>query len=328
MDQKSDLVGAEKMVDSENTLRQLISELKKIDDSIRRSIESVVSLESKIAQLLAGLPGGSQSAGARAIPEMPRPKQVPTAPRDPPKVVGEKVSIGVEKVNELLVGGIRLGTNALLTGPPFSGKYVLAWNFVASSLEEGIPVVVISTDRDIGELKYEISRIYRQVDEAEESGLLRFVDIYSRSVQAQPSSRYASIIDSTSNISSLIRVSEQIGTEIRKNYPFYRLIFSSLNSYIAELDDKILVKFVQQFTQKRKVENAVSIYLIDEGQSERRVSDSISYLFDGIVEFKTDASRNFLRVSGLGNVRSRDWIELYLNEISFDLGSFTLEKIR
>ena len=41
----------------------------------------------------------------------------------------------------------------------------VAWNFVAKSLDEGIPVVVITADRDIGEIKYEISRIYHKENE-------------------------------------------------------------------------------------------------------------------------------------------------------------------
>ena len=327
MAKAADLVGEQKMPEDREALRQLVEEFRKVDESIRRNIDAALALEKRISEIMSRFQG---------VPENERPAvKIPPAvspaipdPRPGPSMSAEKVSVGIEKLDELLVGGMRPGTNALLTGPPFSGKYVLAWNFVAKSLDEGIPVVVITADRDIGEIKYEISRIYRNVEEAEASGLLRFIDVYSRVVQAKSPSKYATVIDSTTNVSSLVRAAEQIGIEVRKSYPYYRLLFSSLNVYLAELEDKTLVKFLQQFAQRRKAESAVSLYLIEEGQSEKRPSDSVSYLFDGILEFKSDSSKNYMRVSGLGNVRSRDWVELYLNEISFDLGSFTLEKIR
>lgn len=324
MEQKAKLEGEGIMPQDLEQLKQLIEELRKLEESMRRNIESAMTLDKRISETLTRI--GISSEGPRNLQ-----KEKTYVPRPPAKPVEgslEKVSVGVEKVNELLTGGVRPGMNALLSGPPFSGKYVLAWNFIAASLDEGVPVVVITTDRDIGEIKYELSRIFRNVDEAEETGLLRFIDLYSRTVQQKPTSKYAAVIDSTSNISSLIKVTEQIGNDIRANYPYYRVVFTSLNVFVAELDDKILVKFLQQFTQKRKMENAVTFFLMEEGQNEKRPSDAISYIFDGMIEFKTDASRNLLRVHGLGNVRSRDWIELYLNETSFDLGSFTLEKIR
>lgn len=238
------------------------------------------------------------------------------------------VSTGNEKVDELLVGGLRTGSNCILVGPPFSGKYILAWNFVATSLKEGVPVIVITTDKDVKDIKYEVSKIYRDVDRAEEAGLLRFVDVYSRTIQGQPSSKYAVVIDNIVNVSSLIKNVDSICAEMLSKKGYYRLLFSSLTSYITELDEKILLKFIQQFVQKRRGENGTSFYLLEGGLFDPKLTEAVIYTMDGSIEFKNEGSKFFLKVSGLGSARSRDWVELFMSETSFDLGSFTLEKIR
>ena len=91
-----------------------------------------------------------------------------------------------------------------------------------------------------------------------------------------------------------------MAAEIRQNHPFYRLLFSSLTTYVTLLEDRTFIRFTQQFSQKRKSENAVSLFLLEEGLFEKRVYEAISYLMDGAVEFRMGSTRNFLSVMGLG----------------------------
>jgi KaiC/GvpD/RAD55 family RecA-like ATPase len=316
------------MID-DSKIKELSEEVKNLLNLAKNNYETALKLQERLSALLA----------ADSVPAS-HPQQEPRSPVPSPAPIpsvssGEnmdqrerKISMGNEKIDELLTGGVRVGSGIVLIGPPFSGKYILAWNFIAQSLKESVPVVIITTDRDINEIKYQVGKIYPAVDEAENDGLLKFVDIYSRSIQAQSPSKHATVIDSITNISSLLKNTDLIGTEIRKKYPYYRLLFTSLTSYATELDEKLLLKFVQQFSQKRKSENCVSIYLMEAAVFDKKLIEAVAYLVDGMIEFKNEASKSFLKVTGLGNVRSRDWIEIYTTDTSFDLGSFTLEKIR
>ena len=315
-------------MDGQDTIEDISREIKSLMESAKKFTEAIQRLEERLKSLQ-GLP--QQKTAPLAVSQ---PKPSAAMPAGPPSPAPDlsfrdtRLSTGNEKVDQLLVGGVRVGTSVILIGPPFSGKYVLAWNFVAQALNDQVPVLVITTDRDINEIKYQVGRIYPNVEEAENSGMLRFIDLYSRSIQTQSPSKHAIVIDSILNISSVLKAADSVAAEFKTRSPYYKVLFSSLTSYATEFDEKLLVKFIQQFSQKRKIEGAVSFYLMEGGVFERKLTESVSYIVDGVIEFKADTNKSYLRVTGLGNVRSRDWIELYMSDTSFDLGSFTLEKIR
>ncbi len=316
-------------MEGQDTIEEISKEIKSLMETAKRFNEAVQKLDERLKNLRAI----SQPGTAPVPPVQQKPAAMGVAPpaASPPSDLSyrdTKLSTGNDKVDQLLVGGVRVGTSVILIGPPFSGKYVLAWNFVAQALVDEVPVLVITTDRDINEIKYQVGRIYPNVEEAENNGMLRFIDLYSRSIQTQSPSKHAIVIDSILNISSVLKAADSVAADFRSKHPYYKVLFSSLTSYATEFDEKLLVKFIQQFSQKRKVEGAVSFYLMEGGVFERKLTESVSYIVDGVIEFKADANKSYLRVTGLGNARSRDWIELYMNETSFDLGSFTLEKIR
>ncbi len=260
------------------------------------------------------------------IPSPSRPVVQPVAA--PTSSRPEKLFVGIDKLDELLMGGIRTSSNVLLSGPPYAGKDTLSWNFIANSLKEEIPSLIIATDKSINDIKMEISRIYPNVDQAEESGMLRFVDVYSRSIQTETQSKHSVTIDNIINISSLLKAVDLITTEFLKIRPFYTLLFSSLTSYVTELEERVMLKFVQQFAQKRKSEYSTSLYLIESGLFDKKTIEAIAYLMDGSISFRTDGPKRYLRVEGLGNVRSRDWVEIFPTDTGFELGAFTLEKIK
>lgn len=255
------------------------------------------------------------------------PKPAPTIQQSaPPR--DEKLETGIEKLDELLSGGLRISSNVLLTGPPFSGKEIMAWNFLATGVREGVPLVIVTTDKSINDIKHELGRIVPAVEEAEASGMIRFIDVYSRSIQTKTQSQYAVTIDNIINISSLFKAVDNIVAQMMDHSSSYRLMFTSLTTYVNELDERLLLKFVQQFAQKRKSENGTCLYMLESGLFDTKVIDAIAYLMDGSISFKTEGSKRFLKVEGLGNVRSRDWIEIFPTETSFELGAFTLEKIK
>lgn len=344
---------------TEEEIKRLTEDLKKIAENLSKLIDMANIKMREINRLMQGsgqgnlttIPGNAPPKEEKSSPQSTqfgktRPSFMNQAnqPEEPPDTqektdVEEKeaprpaaqlrdISSGVEKLDELLMGGVRTASNALLLGPPYSSKYTLAWNFVANSIKENIPVIVITTDKDIREITYEINNIYDKVEEAEEEGLLIFIDVYSRSIGSQSPSKHAVVIDNLINVSSLLKAVDSAAAKIREKYPYYRLLFSSLTSYVNELDEKVLMKFVQQFVQKRKSENCVSFNILESGLFEKKLIEAISYLMDGSITFRTEGAKGFLKVEGLGQARSREWVEIYPMETSFDLGAFTLEKIR
>lgn len=306
-------------------IRKFVEELKERREALRaelnKSVETLRQLDEVLKGIADELRGGKTDVSS-SVPVRHNDGGYPGIGKS-----SDLVSTGIDKLDDLLVGGLRTSRNVLLYGPPFSGKDVLSYNFIARSIEESVPVVVISTDRDINQIKYEAGRITDRVEEAEKSGMLKFVDAYSKNIQIAAPSEYATVVDG-GNISALIKTVDAITSEIKKEHPYYRLLFSSLTPYISQDYENKSMRFLQQFVQKRRAENAVSFYILEEGIFESNTYESLSYLMDGAIEFRTSGSGNRLRIRGLGNARTRDWVEMYQNDAGFDLGSFTLERIR
>jgi hypothetical protein len=107
----------------------------------------------------------------------------------------------------------------------------------------------------------------------------------------------------------------------------YSFVFFSLTGMISQIDPKFFIKTLQHITQKRRSENVISIYMMDQGVFDENVYESANYVMDGEIEFRVDFSKNYLRVRGMGSVKSRDWIEIMFHGNSFDLGSFDLKRV-
>ncbi|MHB8361587.1 MAG: RAD55 family ATPase [Thermoplasmataceae archaeon] len=267
--------------------------------------------------------------------ELQKPKiieEITLANNIPAKNIEDRLASGIKKVDELLLGGIPVSSNLVLFGPPFSGKEILAYNFAAQSITEGVPIVIITADKDIRQIKKEIARILGEdvslIDRMEEQKILRFIDLYSKSIQMASPSKYAIVIDNLGNISSLMKSLDIIASELQPAYGYYRMLFVSLTAYIPQIEEKLLMRFIQQFVQKRKAENGTAMYLLEDGLFDQKTYETISYMMDGAIEFKIVNSKQYIRIIGLGNVRSREWIEVYPRSTSFDLGSFSLERVR
>ncbi|MEM4057774.1 MAG: recombinase RecA, partial [Thermoplasmata archaeon] len=89
-----------------------------------------------------------------------------------------------------------------------------------------------------------------------------------------------------------------------------------------------LLKFLQPFTTKRKRDKGVSMYMMEKGIHSENEVQMISYLMDGIIEFKTEGSKTLLMVKGVSEVQSRSWIEVTPSKTGLIMGSFTLGHIK
>lgn len=238
-----------------------------------------------------------------------------------------KASTGNGKLDSLLNGGFTFPANITLRGPPFSGKFLIADNFVAQSISEGVPVIVLSADKDIGQMKALLSRITDGVDESEKKGLLKFIDAYSRTIQAKVGSEYAVQVDPM-NLSSFLKAVDSVTAEVLKNHGEYRFLFTSLTTFITQYDEKTFLRLLQQFTQKRRSEGSLSLYVLEDGLFDDRIYEAVSYMMDGEIQLRKTFTESYLRVEGLGRVRTREWVEMYPSDSDYDLGSFTLERVR
>lgn len=240
-----------------------------------------------------------------------------------------QVHSGFTRLDDLLHGGYPRASNILLSGPPYSSKFNVADRFIISSLQESYPVIVVSMDQPISDIKADLSAMGISPEEYEESGQLKFVDAYSKSIQMENTDRNAVILDNVSVISNFLKSMDQICTTVLAKMGRYRMVFFSLTAWITQSsEDKMFTKALQHFSQRRKMEGSTTLYLIEDGIFQRNLYENMNYFMDGSIEFRTESSVEYLRIRGMKNVQSRDWIEVVRNSNGITLGSFELKRIR
>ena len=241
-----------------------------------------------------------------------------------------KVKSGVRRLDDLLYGGFPPGAQVLLNGPAHTGKDVLARLFSVEGLRLGIPSIWVVTDKTYLQVRDDLAALYPGLDDAEKKGLLRYVDLYSRSVGSATSGPNVRLLSSTDKA-----VLDQLGTtvnvfaeELRERFPAYRLIFESVSTITAYLDTSATFRFLQPFVGRRKIEKAVAYYVLDSGMHSDSDVETLEHMVDGSINLKIEQMKTFLSVRGVADAQARAWIGYTFNKRSLNLGSFSLEHIR
>ena len=241
--------------------------------------------------------------------------------------VSGMAATGISKLDDLLRGGYPVPSNIVLNGPPFSSKEIFASKFIAESIAENYPIIVLTLDREPLSIMSALGDP-AMVDQWQKSGILTVIDAYSRFVQVEPMAASAVVIDGSSNISNFMKSIDSVCSRIIAQAGKYRMVVYSLTGLMTQTDEKTFIRSLQHISQRRKAEGSVSLYLLEDGIFERKIYENVNYFMDISLEFRTEATTEYLRVRGLPSARTREWVEVIRNEGSVDLGSFDLKRVR
>jgi len=241
-----------------------------------------------------------------------------------------KVKSGIRRLDDLLYGGFPAGAQLLLNGPAHTGKDVLARLFSVEGLKLGIPSIWVVTDKTWGQVREDLVGLYPKYEEAEKAGMIRFVDLYSRSVGSSGSTPGVRLLSSTDKgvLDQLSSTMNSISEELKAKFPTYRLIFESVSTITAYLDTAATFRFLQPFIGRRKIDQAVAYYVLDRGMHSDADLETLEHMVDGSLNLKIEQLKTFLSVKGLGETQSRAWIGYTFTKRSMNLGSFSLDHIR
>ena len=241
-----------------------------------------------------------------------------------------KVKTGVRRLDDLLYGGYPVGAQVLVNGPAHTGKDVLARLFSAEGLRLGIPSIWVVTDKTFPQVRDDLVALYPGYADAEKKGMVRYVDLYSRSVGAAQSSANVRLLSSTDKavLDQLAQTVNSFAQELKEQFPTYRLLFESVSTITAYLDTAATFRFLQPFIGRRKLDGAVAYYELDSGMHSESDLETLEHMVDGSVNLKVDQMKTFLAVRGITEAQARAWIGYTFNKRSLNLGSFSLEHIR
>ena len=241
-----------------------------------------------------------------------------------------KVKTGIRRLDDLMFGGLPAGAQILVNGPAYTGKDVMARLFSTEGLKLGIPSIWIVTDKTWGQVREDLLGLYPKYEDAEKNGMVRFIDMYSRSVGSTASSPWVRLLSPTDKgiLEQLSNSVNGLSEELKEKFPTYRLIFESVSTVTAYLDTSATFRFLQPFTGRRKIDQAVSYYELDRGMHSDADLETLEHMVDGSINLKIEQLKPFLSVKGIGETQSRAWIGYTFTKRSLNLGSFSLDHIR
>jgi KaiC/GvpD/RAD55 family RecA-like ATPase len=242
----------------------------------------------------------------------------------------KKARTGVRRLDDLLFGGIPFGSQLLINGPAHTGKDVLARAFMTEGLKNGAGAIWVLTDKTYQTVREEAIGFLPNYLELEQKGLVRYIDLYSRSLGLTEGERNAVLFSMTDKgaMEGLTAKVNEFALEFRQKGIPYRLVFESVSTITAYLDTAATFRFLQPFVGRRKVDGAAGYYLIETGMHSEADVRTLEHMMDGSINLKIDQLKNFLSVRGITDVQSRAWVGYTFTKRAFSLGSFSLDHIR
>jgi KaiC/GvpD/RAD55 family RecA-like ATPase len=240
-----------------------------------------------------------------------------------------RVRTGVRRFDDLCYGGFEPNTNFILYGPAYSGRSTFTNLYISEGLKKGIPTIYVTTQHTPNEVKEQLRRLIPKVDVYEEKGLIKYIDMYSKSMGIQETQPNTIYIEKPTDLDALENAIQTFQDEFKGKVPYHKIVFFSLSTLLTYVEPLLIFRFFQILNAKNKRANAVSIYVIDTGMHDQSVIQTLKHVMTGFIEFKLEDLKYYLRIEGGGDVMSRAWIEYSFTDKTFDLrGSFSLDHIR
>ncbi len=254
-----------------------------------------------------------------------------TLAASPVRRLPDRLPTGNSRLDDLLVGGFFPKAHVLLVGPAFTGKEVLLYSFIAEGLRRGEPAILVTTSRSPEELAQDIGKVTSQLREYENLGLVTWID--ASNPAAAPPGRQPetsrSVVrgpgDHAGILTALVRAAKK--AEEAKAGAF-RVGFLTLSTCLSQSDEKEAFAFFQNFVGILKPRNALAVYVVEQGTIPDARVEAVQGRIDGSLRFKQERGKTFLSVQGLGDVQTRDWVEVRATGRQLVIGSFALERIR
>lgn len=244
----------------------------------------------------------------------------------------EKVKTGIERLDDLLMGGMPFGSNVMFVGPPFIGKEVAMLIFLAEGLKKGIPAVIVTTSRSPSELSKDMAPILPTFMEFDQLGLVHWIDASSLDdggAEAGGSHNWVAKVSGPADFEGITKALENCIRDFKKQkQPYFRLAYISLSMSMTQSNEKAGLQFLQGLSGRVKQANGVSAYAVERGMHTEQQLEAMQHHMTGALQFKTDKQKTLISVQGVGDAQTRDWIEYKHSNRALMIGAFSLERIR
>ena len=233
---------------------------------------------------------------------------------------------GIVRLDDLLLGGFPPRAHVLFVGPPYIGKEVTLYAFLAEGLRRGERIVAVTATRPVAEISSEMQPLLPNLSSYEKDGKLVWIDASDPSAKSGPDGPGRWTVAGPSDHAGLLSATVAACNAAGK-HPM-RLGFLGLWVSLSGADGPTAFRFIQNLVGILKSREAIAAYTVDGGALGETMLESIESRMDGTIIFRTDRGKRFLEVHGLGEVETREPVEYRPTSRGVEIGSFALERIR
>lgn len=226
---------------------------------------------------------------------------------------------GIDRLDDLLGGGLPDGSATLVLGTRDTGVDVLARRFVLEGARSGEPAILVLTDETADEASGELARIDADVPDHEEQGLIRYVDACTATVEARDEHPATTYVASGSDLNALTGAMNEVQSDVLARHGRHRVVVDNLSTAIARSDARSVHRFLQVLLGRTRQAGGTAIVLMDPDLHDEGETDLVGRLADGVVETRRDGDEPVLQVRGLGLNKASGWVEY-----TFDGNDFTI----
>ncbi|HEY9246879.1 MAG TPA: ATPase domain-containing protein, partial [Candidatus Methanoperedens sp.] len=203
------------------------------------------------------------------------------------------IETGIPKLDEALGGGIKTGSNVILIGPPMSGKDVIL-NYIMyhGAAKNDNAVITVNTHEPASSILEWFTENNLDIPQSR----IGIVDCMTRIC--------GGVIDENENIKIACSPVDLTGIGIKisqlfenfffkQNIPKIQLFVNSLSTLLMYSNIRVVFRFLYIFTRRIKAAGGLGVYVLDSGIHDKQMLTTLTQLFDGIIEIKSENDKNF-----------------------------------
>jgi len=241
----------------------------------------------------------------------------------------QKVSIGVRRLDDMCYGGIPLNSNLFLYGPPFTGKDTLINLFIADGIRQGAPAIFVLTDKTPQEVRDSMKLVLPKIESYESKGLLTFIDAYSISMGFEGDEPNVIYIEKPTDLDKITEAIVEKEKTFPKDLKYHKIAFVTVSTLMIATDPMTTFRFLQGLTSRTKRAGAITLFSLEAGMHQKADVQTLKHLMNGVLEFKEEDLKTYLRIEGIGEVRTKAWVHYEHSPTMITLkGSFAVDHIK
>jgi KaiC/GvpD/RAD55 family RecA-like ATPase len=205
----------------------------------------------------------------------------------------KRLPIGVPDMDQVMLGGIPVGSLCLVLGPPGAGKSILSKRFLYTGVEAKKESFLVATSE--GEDRVlETMQLFNWNRGVER--YLRFLDCYSWK-SGKSSSKYSASLTSLTDVSvGITSIVDDAGVRPEDEA---RIVIDSFTDVINYGGAERALRLLDTVHTKLQTRGVTGLLLLEEGVHDEKTVKSVEYATDGTIRMKFSEQGRFMMVSRL-----------------------------